>query len=91
VPLVFAGHQRTAQGRADWRCRKGVGETEAFSGHRIDARSLDVGIPHVAEFEIGQFVRHEIDDVGRTVVCHGKGGTEEKEENGSKFHGSVKG
>jgi len=63
VPGMLSGHEITAQGGADRSTRQRRGETNALPGELIDVRCLDVGVSHVTQLIISQFIRHDIDDV----------------------------
>ena len=62
-----------------------MSETNTILCHGIDSRSLDVGIPHVRKLIVGKFVRHDVDDVGRSAMSRGakSDAKDQREEEGT--------
>ena len=65
VSRMFTRHQIATQRCADRRTRQGVGESQTLSGKLINPRRFDVPVAHVPEFVIGEFVRHDVNDIRR--------------------------
>ena len=76
---MFAGHEITAKRCAHRGACQSLSETDAFCGKLVDMGCANVGIAHMAQLIVGQFIGHEVHDVGKAIRCQKGGGKTQKE------------
>ena len=74
MPRVFTRHETASQRRANWRGSQRIGKAKSLLGHLVNPWRFHVGVSHMAQLEIGQLIRHHVDDVRWTVLSRDRDG-----------------